>query len=76
MLEQVMTSQTNGTSSAASAADNTHRASAETFVLTLNAGSSSLKFALFDADSPVSPVVSGAINGVGSTLATDRKSVV
>ena len=65
-----MTSQTNGTPSAASAADNNHPAPAETFVLTLNAGSSSLKFALFDADSPGSPVVSGAINGVGSTLAT------
>ena len=43
---------------------------AKTFVLTLNAGSSSLKFALFDADSPLSPIVSGAINGMGSTLAT------
>ena len=43
---------------------------AKTFVLTLNAGSSSLKFALFDADSPLSQIVSGAINGIGSTLAT------
>ena len=43
---------------------------AKNFVLTLNAGSSSLKFALFDADSPLSPIVSGAINGIGSTLAT------
>ena len=39
-------------------------------VLTLNAGSSSLKFALFDADSPFSQIVSGAISGIGSTLAT------
>ena len=43
---------------------------ARTFVLTLNAGSSSLKFALFDADSPLSQIVSGAITGIGSTLAT------
>ena len=65
-----MTSQPNGPSPTAFATDNSRPASANTFVLTLNAGSSSLKFALFDADSPVSPVVSGAINGVGSTLAT------
>ena len=70
MLEQVMTLQQNGTSPAASATDNSRPAHARNFVLTLNAGSSSLKFALFSADSPVSPVVSGAINGMGSTLAT------
>ena len=65
-----MTSQPNGTSLTASDTDNSRAAPAKTFVLTLNAGSSSLKFALFDAGSPVSPVFSGAINGVGSTLAT------
>ena len=65
-----MTSQPNGTSLTASDTDNSRAAPAKTFVLTLNAGSSSLKFALFDAGSPVSPVASGAINGVGSTLAT------
>lgn len=65
-----MTSQPNGPSPTASVTDNSRPASANTFVLTLNAGSSSLKFALFHADSPLSPVVSGAINGVGSTLAT------
>ena len=47
-----------------------HTSRAQISVLTLNAGSSSLKFALFDADSPLSPVVSGAISGIGSTLAT------
>ena len=75
-----MTSQPNGTSLTASDTDNSRAAPAKTFVLTLNAGSSSLKFALFDAGSPVSPVFSGAINGVGSTLATftmkDRKGEV
>ncbi len=67
-----MTSQPNGTSptATATATDNSRPAPPKTSVLTLNAGSSSLKFALFSADSPVSPVVSGAINGVGSTLAT------
>ncbi len=67
-----MTSQPNGTSptATATATDDSRPAPAQTFLLTLNAGSSSLKFALFSADSPVSPVVSGAINGVGSTLAT------
>ncbi len=45
-------------------------AHARTFVLTLNAGSSSLKFALFDADSSLSQIAFGAINGIGSTLAT------
>ena len=77
-LEQVMTSQPNNTSStakthlqpSASVIGDSQPRHAKTFVLTLNAGSSSLKFALFDADSPVSPVVSGAINGMGSTLAT------
>ena len=39
-------------------------------VLTLNAGSSSLKFALFDGDSPLSRIASGAISGIGSTLAS------
>ena len=70
MLEQVMTLQPNGTSPTASAIDNSHPAHARTFVLTLNAGSSSLKFALFDADSSCSQIASGAINGIGSTLAT------
>lgn len=73
-----MTSQPNTTSStekthlqpSASVIGDSQSSRARTFVLTLNAGSSSLKFALFDADSPLSPVVSGAINGVGSTLAT------
>ena len=65
-----MTLQPNGSSPTAPAIDSSHPAHANSFVLTLNAGSSSLKFALFDADSPVSPVVSGAINGIGSTLAT------
>ena len=54
----------------ASAIENGRHARARTFVLTLNAGSSSLKFALFDADLPLSQIVSGAINGIGSTLAT------
>ena len=70
MLEQVMTSQKHSTSPAASATDNSRPAHANTFVLTLNAGSSSLKFALFDADSPLHQIVSGVINGIGSTLAT------
>ena len=77
-LEQVMTSQPNTTSStakthlqpSASVIGDSQPRHAKTFVLTLNAGSSSLKFALFDADSPLSPIVSGAINGIGSTLAT------
>ena len=42
----------------------------ELFLLTLNAGSSSLKFALFDAGSPLTQIVFGAINGIGSTLAS------
>ena len=43
---------------------------AKAYVLALNAGSSSLKFALFDAYAPSTPIVSGAFNGIGSTLAT------
>ena len=77
-LEQVMTSQPNTTSStakthlqpSASNFGDSQTRHARTFVLTLNAGSSSLKFALFDAHSPLSQIVSGAINGIGSTLAT------
>ena len=77
-LEQVMTSQPNTTSSTAKthlqpSASNfggSQTRHARTFVLTLNAGSSSLKFSLFDADSPLSQIASGAINGIGSTLAT------
>ncbi len=44
--------------------------SAGVFILTLNAGSSSLKFAVFDARSPPAQIASGAIDGIGSTLAT------
>jgi acetate kinase len=40
------------------------------FLLTLNAGSSSLKFAVFDACSPPAQIAFGAIKGIGSTLAT------
>jgi len=77
-----MTSQPNSTASTTSATATNPRPSAasapgdnqpghgRTFVLTLNAGSSSLKFALFDADSPLSQIVSGVISGIGSTLAT------
>ena len=73
-----MTSQPNTTSStekthlqpSASVIGDSQSRRARTFVLTLNAGSSSLKFALFDADSPLSQIVSGAITGIGSTLAT------
>ena len=73
-----MTSQPNTTSStekthlqpSASVVGDSQFSRARTFVLTLNAGSSSLKFALFDADSPLSQIVSGAITGIGSTLAT------
>ena len=43
---------------------------AKFYVLALNAGSSSLKFALFDAHAPSTQIVFGAINGIGSTLAT------
>ena len=39
-------------------------------LLTLNAGSSSLKFAVFNADSHLSQIVSGSIKGIGSTLAS------
>ena len=42
----------------------------KTTVLTLNAGSYSLKFALFDVDCSLSQIASGTINGIGSTLAT------
>ncbi len=42
----------------------------KTTVLTLNAGFSSLKFALFDVDCSLSQIASGTINGIGSTLAT------
>ena len=77
-LEHVMTSQPNTTSStakthlqpSASVIGDSQTRHARTFVLTLNAGSSSLKFALFDADSPLPQIVSGVINGIGSTLAT------
>ena len=73
-----MTSQPNTTSRtakthlppSASVMGDSQPSRARTFVLTLNAGSSSLKFALFDADSPLSQIVSGAITGIGSTLAT------
>ena len=65
-----MTSQPNGTLPTTSAIDSSRSAHARTYVLTLNAGSSSLKFSLFDADSPLSQIVSGVINGIGSTLAT------
>lgn len=65
-----MTSQPNGTLPTTSAIDNSRSAHARTYVLTLNAGSSSLKFSLFDADLPLSQIVSGVINGIGSTLAT------
>ena len=54
----------------ASAVDNSQSAQASNLVLTLNSGSSSLKFALFDANASLSQIASGAINGVGSTLAT------
>ena len=43
---------------------------AKVYVLALNAGSSSLKFALFDAHAPSTQIVFGAIKGIGSTLAT------
>ena len=65
-----MTSQPNGTLPTTSAIDSSRSAHARTYVLTLNAGSSSLKFSLFDADLPLSQIVSGVINGIGSTLAT------
>ena len=73
-----MTSQPNTTSRtakthlppSASVMGDSQPSRARTFVLTLNAGSSSLKFALFDADSPLAQIVSGAITGIGSTLAT------
>lgn len=39
-------------------------------VLALNAGSSSLKFALFDRHSPNVPILSGAIDRIGSPQAT------
>ena len=76
-LEQAMASQPNTTSRtakahlqpSASVIGDSQPSRARTFVLTLNAGSSSLKFALFDADSPLSKIVSGAITGIGSTLA-------
>ena len=54
----------------ASVGDGSQNESARVDVLALNAGSSSLKFALFDAHSPLSQIASGAINGIGSTLAT------
>ena len=38
---------------------------AKVYVLALNAGSSSLKFALFDAHAPSTQIVFGAINGIG-----------
>ena len=53
----------------ASAADQLHKP-ATIFLLTLNAGSSSLKFAVFDVRSPPAQIAFGAINGIGSTLAT------
>lgn len=40
------------------------------FVLALNAGSSSLKFALFDGNSPPIQILSGAIDRIGSPKAT------
>ena len=42
----------------------------EGYVLALNAGSSSLKFALFDGNSPPVPILSGAIDRIGSPKAT------
>ncbi len=53
----------------ASTADHPHKPTS-VFLLTLNAGSSSLKFAVFDIRSPVAQIAFGAINGIGSTLAT------
>lgn len=39
-------------------------------ILTINAGSSSIKFALFPLDHPISPVaeVSGQIDGIGAEV--------
>ena len=53
----------------ASAADHSHKR-VSVFLLTLNAGSSSLKFAVFDVRSLPVQIAFGAINGIGSTLAT------
>ena len=75
-----MTSQLIGTSSAASdtaanhhpawalVTDDSQAVQARDFLLTLNAGSSSLKFALFDVNSDLLQIFSGSINGIGSTL--------
>ncbi len=75
-----MTSQPIGTSSAASdtmanhhpawalVTDDGQAVQARNFLLTLNAGSSSLKFALFDVNSDLLQIFSGSINGIGSTL--------
>ena len=57
------------TQAAALAADHSHKP-VSIFLLTLNAGSSSLKFAVFDVRSPTAQIAFGAINGIGSTLAT------
>ena len=57
------------TEAQASAADQLHKP-ASIFLMTLNAGSSSLKFAVFDVRSPPVQIAFGAINGIGSTLAT------
>ena len=76
-----MTSQPNNTHTRVNIAPITTQASAlatrhhsdkpaSIFLLTLNAGSSSLKFAVFDVRSPPAKIAFGAINGIGSTLAT------
>ena len=57
------------TQAQASAADQLHKP-VSIFLLTLNAGSSSLKFAVFDVRSPPAQIAFGAIDGIGSTLAT------